>query len=69
MHIGNAYKEVNWKENQPVRNTYKFNKREREEVCAKFAHTTRHGAIEGKQQIQVYDRYLVSVILQDIRCS
>lgn len=23
----------------------------REEVCAKFAHTTRHGAIEGKQQI------------------
>ena len=29
-------KRVNWKENQPVRNTYKFNKRERERFLVKL---------------------------------
>ena len=29
-------KRVNWKENQPVRNTYKFNKRERERYLVKL---------------------------------
>ena len=35
----------------------------REEVCAKFAHTTRHGAIEGKQQIQETVLYNLDVII------
>ena len=32
-------KRVNWKENQPVRNTYKFNKRERERYLVKLNST------------------------------
>jgi len=32
-------------------------------VCAKFAHTTRHGAIEGKQQIQEIVLYNLDVII------
>jgi hypothetical protein len=35
----------------------------KEEVCAKFAHTTRHGAIEGKQQIQEIVLYNLDVII------
>ena len=35
----------------------------REEVCAKFAHTTRHGAIEGKQQIQETVLYNLDVVI------
>lgn len=32
-------------------------------VCAKFAHTTRHGAIEGKQQTQETVLYNLDVII------
>ncbi len=35
-----------------INNVFNEGELNREEVCAKFAHTTRHGAIEGKQQIQ-----------------
>ena len=35
----------------------------REEACAKFAHTTRHGAIEGKQQIQETVLYNLDVVI------
>ena len=31
-----------------INNVFKEGELEREEVCAKFAHTTRHGAIEGE---------------------
>ena len=34
-----------------IRNIYKEEELEQDITCAKFAHTTRHGAIEGKQQI------------------
>ena len=36
---------------------------EKEEVCAKIAHTTRHGAIKGKQQIQEIVLYNLDVII------
>ena len=35
-----------------INNIFKEGELEKEQVCAKIAHTTRHGAIEGKQQIQ-----------------
>ena len=35
-----------------INNIFKEGELEREEVCAKFAHTTIHGAIKGKSQIQ-----------------
>ena len=31
-----------------INNVFKEGELEKEEVCANFAHTTRHGAIEGK---------------------
>lgn len=31
-----------------INNVFKEGELKKEEVCAKFAHTTRHGAIEGK---------------------
>ena len=31
-----------------IRNVYKEGELEEESTCAKFAHTTRHGAVEGK---------------------
>ena len=33
-----------------INNVFDEGELNREEVCANFAHTTRHGAIEGKQQ-------------------
>ena len=33
-----------------INNIYRTDELERESTCAKIAHTTRHGAIEGKQQ-------------------
>ena len=35
-----------------INNVFTEGELNKEEVCAKFAHTTRHGAIEGKLQIQ-----------------
>ena len=36
---------------------------EREEVCAKFAHTTPHGSIKGKTQVQEVVLYNLDVII------
>ena len=33
-----------------INNIYKVDELDRESTCAKIAHTTQHGAIEGKQQ-------------------
>ena len=46
-----------------INNVFKEGELSREEVCAKFAHTTRHGAIEGKQQIQETVLYNLDVII------
>ena len=46
-----------------INNVFKEGELEREEVCAKFAHTTRHGAIEGKQQMQETVLYNLDVII------
>ena len=46
-----------------INNVFNEGELEREEVCAKFAHTTRHGAIEGKQQIQEMVLYNLDVII------
>ncbi len=35
-----------------INNVFKEGELSREEVCAKFAHTTQHGAVKGKKQIQ-----------------
>jgi prophage maintenance system killer protein len=46
-----------------INNVFNEGELEREEVCAKFAHTTRHGAIEGKQQTQESVLYNLDVII------
>ena len=46
-----------------INNVFKEGELDREEVCAKFAHTTRHGAIEGKQQVQEIVLYNLDVII------
>ena len=46
-----------------INNVFKEGELEREQVCAKFAHTTRHGAIEGKEQIQEVVLYNLDVII------
>ena len=35
-----------------INNVFKEGELEKEQVCAKFAHTTRHGAMDGKTQTQ-----------------
>ena len=32
-------------------------------VCAKFAHTTQHGALKGKKQTRILDYYNLDIIL------
>ena len=46
-----------------INNVFNEGELDREEVCAKFAHTTRHGAIEGKQQVQEIVLYNLDVII------
>lgn len=46
-----------------INNIFKEGELEREEVCAFFAHTTRHGAIEGKTQMQEAMLYNLDVII------
>ena len=46
-----------------INNVFKEGELEKEVVCAKFAHTTRHGAIEGKQQIQEAVLYNLDVVI------
>ncbi len=46
-----------------IRNIFKEHELDPEVVCAKNAHTTRHGAIEGKQQSQITTLYNLDVII------
>ena len=44
-----------------INNVFKEGELSREEVCAKFAHTTHHGAIEGKQQTNLTNYYVKTI--------
>ena len=46
-----------------INNVFKEGELNPEEVCAKFAHTTRHGAVEGKMQMQEVVIYNLDVII------
>ena len=46
-----------------IRNVFYEGELNKEEVCAKFAHTTRHGAMEGKIQVQEVILYNLDVII------
>ena len=46
-----------------INNIFKEGELEREVVCAKFAHTTPHGSIKGKTQIQEVTLYNLDVII------
>ena len=46
-----------------IQNIFKEGELERELVCANFAHTTQHGAIEGKTQVQALVMYNLDVII------
>jgi len=46
-----------------INNVFDEGELNREEVCANFAHTTRHGAIEGKQQTKEIVLYNLNVII------
>ena len=46
-----------------INNVFKEGELEKEAVCAKFAHTTQHGAIAGKQQTKETVLYNLDVII------
>lgn len=46
-----------------INNCFKEGELDPKVVCAKFAHTTKHGAIEGKEQTQYIDYYNLDVII------
>ena len=46
-----------------INNIFKSEELKREEVCAKFAHTTEHGAIRGKTQTRELDYYNLDMII------
>lgn len=46
-----------------INNVFKEGELEKEQVCAKFAHTTRHGAMDGKTQTQETVLYNLDVII------
>ena len=46
-----------------INNIFKEKELERTEVCAKFAHTTIHGAISGKLQVHDVSYYNLDVII------
>ena len=46
-----------------INNIFKEGELEREVVCAKFAHTTLHGAMKGKTQIQEVVVYNLDVVI------
>ncbi|MBQ7063010.1 MAG: virulence protein RhuM/Fic/DOC family protein [Bacteroidales bacterium] len=46
-----------------IRNIFKEGELEEDMVCAKFAHTTPHGAIQGKSQVQTTTLYNLDVII------
>ena len=46
-----------------INNIFKENELDKREVCAKFAHTTEHGALVGKTQTRELDYYNLDVII------
>ena len=46
-----------------INNVFKEGELEKEQVCAKIAHTTRHGAMDGKTQTQELVFYNLDVII------
>ena len=46
-----------------INNIFKDNELEKKEVCAKFAHTTKHGAIANKTQTRELDYYNLDMII------
>ena len=46
-----------------INNVFQTGELEEKVVCAKFAHTTQHGAIEGKTQIKQVEYYNLDAIL------
>ena len=46
-----------------INNVFKEGELEKEQVCAKFAHTTRHGAMDGKTQTPKTVLYNIDVII------
>ena len=46
-----------------INNIFKSKELSKEEVCAKFAHTTEHGAIQGKTQTRELDYYNLDMII------
>jgi len=46
-----------------INNIFKSEELNKEEVCAKFAHTTEHGAIQGKTQTHELDYYNLDMII------
>ena len=46
-----------------IKNIFKEQELDKNKVCAKFAHTTEHGAIEDKKQTHVIDYYNLDMII------
>ena len=46
-----------------INNVFKDNELDKDEVCAKFAHTTKHGAISNKTQTRELDYYNLDMII------
>lgn len=46
-----------------INNIFKEGELERELVCAKFAHTTIHGAVKGRSQVQEVTAYNLDVVI------
>ena len=46
-----------------INNIFKENELIREEVCAKFTHTTKHGAVANKTQTREIDYYNLDMII------
>ena len=46
-----------------INNIFKNSELNKEEVCAKFAHTTEHGALHGKTQTRKLDYYNLDMII------
>ena len=46
-----------------INNIFKSQELTKNEVCAKFAHTTEHGAIQGKKQTRELDYYNLDMII------
>lgn len=46
-----------------INNIFKDEELDKKVVCAKFAHTTQHGSIKGKNQTRILDYYNLDIIL------